>query len=153
MAFTRWIAPAALAASLGLASFAPAAQAQSMDQITQAIVNIADVAFRGGQPYYRYGDYSQDDRLVVGRDAYGRPVYYRVLRDDRYGGNGYYGNGYNTRYERSGPPYGRAYGYYNRAPGQQRVKCNPHGKCKAEYYDPRYDRRGYGYDRDDRDDD
>lgn len=32
-----------------------------------------------------------------------------------------------------------------------RVKCNKEGKCKAEYYDPRYDQRGY--DRDDDDDD
>lgn len=140
MAFTRWIAPAALAASLGLASFAPAAKAQSMDELTRTIVNIADVVFRGNQPYYRYGDYGADDRLIQGRDAYGRPVYYRVV-DDRYSGYGY-GNAYN----RSTPPYGRAYGYYNRAPAQQRVKCNKHGKCKAEYYDGRYDQRGYGYD-------
>lgn len=132
MALTRWIAPAALAAALGLASFAPAAKAQSMDELTRTIVDIADVVFRGNQPYYRYGDYGADDRLVQGRDAYGRPVYYRVV-DDRYGGYGYD--------HRGTPPYGRAYGYHNRAPGPQRVKCNKHGKCKAEYYDPRYDQR------------
>lgn len=138
MAISRWIAPAALAASLAVGGLAaPAtAQAQSYD-LTRAIVDIADVVFRGNQPYYRGGDYSQDDRLVMGRDAYGRPVYYRVVRDDRYNGYGY-NNGYRTS-----APYGRAYGYYGRAPGQQRVKCNPHGKCKAQYYDPRYDRRGH----------
>ena len=31
-----------------------------------------------------------------------------------------------------------------------RAKCNKHGKCKAEYYDPRYDQRGYERDDDDR---
>ena len=151
MALNRWIASTALAASLGLAAFAPAAQAQS-DTLTRTIIDIADVVFRGGQPYYRGSDYGPEDRLVVGRDAYGRPVYYRV-RDDRYGGYGY--DGYNTRdrYRRSGPPYGNAYGYYGRAPGQQRVKCNKHGKCKAEYYDARYDQRGYYDGRRWRDDD
>lgn len=137
MALTRWVAPAVLAATLGVASLAPApAKAQSMDAVTQAIVNIADVVFRGNQPYYRYGDYSSDDRLVMRRDAYGRPVYYRVV-DNGYN-NAYYNNGYNTTY-RTSPPYGRAYGYYNQS-NQQRMKCNKNGKCKVEYYDPRYDR-------------
>ena len=137
MALNRWIASTALAASLGLAAFAPSAQAQS-DSLTRAIVDIADVVFRGNQPYYRYGDYGQDDRLIAGRDAYGRTVYYRVPRDDRYSGYGY-----NTRQVRTSPPYGRAYGYYGRAPGQQRVKCNKHGKCVSSYYDARYDQRRY----------
>lgn len=136
MALSRWLAPATLAAALGAASLAPKpAQAQSMDDLMQVIVNVADVAFRGGQPYYRYGDYGQDDRLIMRRDRYGRPVYYRVVQDGRYN------TGYNT-----GAPYGRAYGYYNNRNAQpSRVKCNPHGKCKAEYYDARYDRRGYAY--------
>jgi hypothetical protein len=137
MALSRWLAPAVLAAGLGLASFAPApAQAQSIDAVTRAIVDIADVAFRGGQPYYRYGDYGSNDRLIVSRDRYGRPVYYRVVRSDRFDDR------YRTGYTRSTPPYG----YYGRAPGQ--VKCNSRGKCKAQYYDPRYDRHDrYGYDR------
>ncbi|GAB6195912.1 hypothetical protein [Lysobacter xanthus] len=145
MAISRFLAPAVLAAAFGAASFAPAAQAQSYD-LTRAIVDIADVVFRGNQPYYRNGDYSQDDRLVAGRDRYGRTVYYRVQQDPRYG--------YDTRTGR--PPYGNAYGYYGRNASQQRrVKCNKHGKCKTEYYDPRYDQRsygdryGYGYGRDD----
>ncbi|WP_162823831.1 hypothetical protein [Lysobacter sp. TY2-98] len=152
MALTRWVAPAVLAASLGVASLAPApAKAQSMNDLTQAIVNIADVVFQGNQPYYRYGDYSADDRLVMRRDAYGRPVYYRVVNGNN-GYNNYYNNSYNSGYYNNGyrtsAPYGRAYGYYNNQGNQQRVKCNKNGKCKAEYYDPRYDRHGYG--RDDR---
>ena len=137
MAISRWIAPAALAASLAVGAFTPApAHAQSYD-LSRAIVDIADVVFRGNQPYDRYGDYGRDDRLVAGRDRYGRVVYYRVANDG-------YRNGYNA------PPYGNAYGYRAQAPG--RVKCNKHGKCKAEYYDARYDRHDrYGYDRDDRD--
>lgn len=147
MNLSRWIAPAALAAAIGTAAFAPApAHAQSTDALTRAIVDIADVVFRGGQPYYRNGDYSSDDRLVVSRDRYGRPVYYRVVQDGRYGrpvyGNAY-GNAYGNTY---GSAYGNAYGDHD----HQRVKCNKHGKCKAEYYDPRYDHRGdagrYGYD-------
>ena len=143
MALSRWLAPAVLAAAFGAASFAPApAHAQSSYDLTRAIVDIADVVFRGNQPYYRYGNYGADDRLVVSRDAYGRPVYYRLVRDNRYNG---YNNGYRTGYVRGAPPYGRAYGYHRQAPGK--VKCNKHGKCKTEYYDPRYDRDGrYGYD-------
>lgn len=154
MATARWLAPAALAAALGVAALAPVpAQAQSADLI-RTIVDIADVVFRGNQPYYRHGDYGQDDRLVVGRDRYGRTVYYRVA-DPRYGG---YDRGYTDRYGRTSPPYGRAYGYYGNQPSQ-RTKCNKKGKCKTEYYDARYDRRGYdqraygdryyGYGRDD----
>lgn len=128
MTLSRWLAPATLAVALGAASLAPRpAQAQSMDDLLQVIVNVADVAFRGDQPYYRYGDYGADDRLIVRRDAYGRPVYYRTVPETRYGAAWR----------------GAAYRSYDRMP--QRVKCNPHGKCKAEYYDPRYDRRSYGY--------
>ena len=137
MALTRWVAPAVLAATLGVASLAPApAKAQSMDELTQTIVNIADVVFRGNQPYYRNGDYGADDRLVMRRDAYGRPVYYRVV-DNRY--NTY--NNYNSTY-RTAPPYGNAYGYYGRSQAQH-VKCDRHGKCRTEYYDPRYDQKRY----------
>ncbi|HEY4582785.1 MAG TPA: hypothetical protein VIG88_07975 [Lysobacter sp.] len=142
MALDRWIAPAVLAAALGTAALAPApAKAQSADELTRAIVGIADVVFRGNQPYYRHGDYDDDDRLVMRRDAYGRPVYYRIV-DDRYDSD-YRRPRYDAGY-RSAPPYGRAVGYYDRAPGRA-VKCNSHGKCKTEYYDPRYDRKRYGY--------
>lgn len=135
MALDRWIAPAVLAAALGAAAFAPTpAKAQSADELTRAIVSIADVVFRGDQPYYRYGDYGSNDRLMMRRDAYGRPVYYRVVD-----------NGYRTGY-RDAPPYGRAVDYYNQ-PSSRAVKCNKNGKCKAEYYDPRYDHKRYGYGR------
>lgn len=135
----RWLAPAALAAALGVAALSPApAQAQSADLI-RTIIDVADVVMRGGQPYYRHGDYSADDRLVMSRDRYGRPVYYRVS-DNRYDPR--YGS--DSRY-RNAPPYGNAYGYRNQAQG--RTKCNKHGKCKTEYYDARYDARRYQDDR------
>ena len=146
MATARWLAPAALAAALGAAALAPVpAKAQSAD-LVRTIVDIADVVFRGNQPYYRHGDYGYDDRLVAGRDRYGRTVYYRVA-DPRYGADRYG----TDRYGHTSPPYGRAYGYYGNAPGQ-RAKCNKKGKCKVEYYDARYDRdrrddRYYGYGR------
>ena len=130
---SRWLASAVLAAGLGLGAMTPApAQAQD-DALTRVLVDIADVVLRGGVPYYRYGDYGYDDRLIAQRDRYGRLVYYRMVPR--------YQSGY-----RAGPPYGNAYGYWNNGPGSRNVKCNKHGKCKVTYYDQRYDRRGY-YDR------
>lgn len=128
---TRWLASTALAAGLGMAALgAPApAHAQSDDDLVRVIVDVADVIFRGGYPYYRYGDYGYNDRLIMERDRYGRPVYYR----------------YEPRTYRSGPPYGNAYGYWRnqRRDYENRVKCDRNGRCTTRYYDPRYDRRGY----------
>jgi len=125
----RWLAPAALAVGLGFGAMTPA-PAQAQDTLTRVLVDIADVVLRGGQPYYRYGNYGYDDRLIAQRDRYGRVVYYRMVPR-------YYDDNY-----RDGPPYGNAYGYYRNA-ANRNVKCNKHGKCKASYYDPRYDRSGY----------
>lgn len=142
MSLSRYLAPAVLAASLGVAAVAAPAPAQAQsDDLVRVLVDVADVVLRGGVPYYRYGDYGYDDRLIVQRDRYGRPLYYRYVPRDGY---------------RDGPPYGNAYGYYrNRGypvTGQRITKCNKHGKCKIVYYDPRYDRDGRyrDYDRDDR---
>ena len=170
---SRWLAPAVLAAGLGFGALAPApAQAQD-DVLTRVLVDVADVVFNNGVPYYRYGNDGYDDRLVVVRDRYGRPVYYRQVP---YGYNGYNGynayNGYGnafprqaydrygrpiydryghridySHYNRNGPPYGNAYGYYGNA------KCNKHGKCKQTYYDDRYDHDGDHWGRGDHEDD
>lgn len=140
MTLSRYLVPAVLAASLGFAAIAaPApAQAQSQsDDLVRVLVNVADVVMRGNQPYYRYGDYGYNDRLIGQRDRYGRIVYYRNVPRAQY---------------RNGPPYGNAYGYNNhrRVNGPQKiVKCNKNGKCTTTYYDPRYDRDGR-HDRDDR---
>ena len=77
----RWFASVALAAGLGVAAFAPLpAQAQNDAlAMTRVLVDIADVVVNGGVPYYRYGHYGPTDRLVVERDYYGRPVYYRLV--------------------------------------------------------------------------
>lgn len=142
---SRWLAPAVLAAGLGMAVLSPApARAQSGDDLVRVLVDVADVVLRGGTAYDRNGNYGYDDRLIVSRDRYGRPVYYRNMPRDY----------------RNAPPYGNAYGYYRNAPSRQ-MKCNKHGKCKSTYYDARYDRDGrrydnrydnryYSYDRDDR---
>ena len=128
-ALSRPLLPALLAAALGLGlAAAPSAHAQN-DTLTRVLVDVADVVLRGGQPYYRGGDYGNDDRLIVERDRNGRPVYYRHAQ------------------QHQGPPYGNAYGYYRNGPGSQnapRTKCNKHGKCKTQYYDPRYDQRAQG---------
>ncbi|MDQ3617306.1 MAG: hypothetical protein M3374_01030 [Pseudomonadota bacterium] len=105
--------------------FPAPAQAQSND-LARVIVDVADVIFRNGQPYNRHGNYGHDDRLIVARDRYGRPVYYRnAPQRDVY---------------RQGPPYGNAYGYHRNGPDSRDTKCNKHGKCKVTYYDPRHDR-------------
>ena len=96
---TRFLAPAVLAAGLGAAALAAPAPAQAQsDDLVRVLVNVADVVMRGNQPYYRYGDYGYNDRLIVQRDRYGRPVYYRSVPRVAY---------------RQGPPYGNAYGYNN----------------------------------------
>lgn len=131
----RWSAPLVLAASFGAAALAPSmAHAQSSDHLARVIVDVADVIFRGDTAYDRRGQYGSNDRLIVTRDRYGRAVYHRV----------------DPRYDRSGPPYGNAYGYHGNAPGQQKkVKCDSHGRCQVKnkgrnkghyYYDARYDR-------------
>jgi hypothetical protein len=132
----RWLAPVALAAGLGMAALTPTpAHAQNGDELARVIVDVADVIFRSGTPYYRHGRDRYDDRLIVVRDRYGRPTYYRqVPRHVQY---------------RPAPRY-----YSRTAP--RHVKCNKHGKCKVKghYYDARYDRRYddryYSYDRRDR---
>lgn len=101
---SRWLAPAVLAAGLGFgAAMAPApAQAQN-DDLARVIVDVADVIFRGGYPYYRYGDrYGYNDRLIVVHDRYRRPVYYRYAPRTVV----YYRDGYRH------PPYGVAHGYW-----------------------------------------
>ncbi|MFP7723035.1 hypothetical protein [Lysobacter sp. A3-1-A15] len=135
---TRWFAPVVLAAGLGVAGLAPApAQAQSSQDVARMIVDVADVIFRGGQPYYRHGDYGRDDRLVIVRDRWGRPTYYRdAPRRSAY---------------RNGPPYGNAYGYYANGPGSRDVRCKKNGRCEVRYYDPRYDRKRWDRDDDRRD--
>ena len=132
---SRLLAPSVLALALGAGFTMPAAPAQAQsDDLIRVLVDVADVALRGGVPYYRYGDYGYDDRLVMQRDRYGRPVYYRYVP---------------VRVSvRQGPPYGNAYGY--RENGYRDVDCNKHGKCKVTYYDSRYDR--HDHDRRDRHD-
>lgn len=164
---SRWFAPAILAAGLGFGAMTPA-PVQAQDALTRVLVDIADVVINNGTPYYRYGNYGYNDRLIVVRDRYGRPVYYRQVPYgyddrvvyDRYGRRIYdqYGRriDYSSRYydgHRAGPPYGNAYGYYRNGPGSRDFKCNKHGKCKSRHYDSRHDRYWDGRRWRDRDDD
>ncbi|MBN7134824.1 hypothetical protein A7A76_08845 [Lysobacter enzymogenes] len=126
---SRWLAPVALAAGLGAAAVALPAPARA-DDLTRVIVDIADVIVRNNTPYWRYGNYGYNDRLVVVHDRWGRPTYYRNV--PRY---------VDYRYRPAPPPRyyanDRRYGdrrYYDR-------DCNKHGKCRSTYYDARYDRR------------
>lgn len=129
MNLPRWLAPAVLASSLGMAALMPGT-ARASDDLVRVLVDVADVIYHSGQPYYRYGDYGRYDRVVIVRDRYHRPTYYRyVPRDYR-------------AYHR-GPPYGRAYGYH----GKHKYK---HKKSHSDY---RYYERYGRYDGRDRRDD
>ncbi|PJK11392.1 hypothetical protein CO608_02800 [Lysobacteraceae bacterium NML08-0793] len=88
-------------------------------------VEAADVVMRGGQPYYRHGNFDADDRLYIEYDRSGRSLYYR--QGSRHAGR--YRDDYRDGYYRSG--YGDSY-----------RRCDSRGRCRVEYYDPRYDRRG-----------
>ena len=139
---SRWLAPVVLATALG--ALAPVTVRAQDDVLARVLVDIADVVFNNGVPYYRYGDYGYDDRLVVGRDRYGRPVYYRqVGYDGDHAAHGYDGYG---AYGAHVGPYGDVRPYGN-------VKCNKHGKCKQTYYDDRYDHDGDHWGRGDHEDD
>lgn len=139
----RWLATAALAAALGAGALLPS-PARANDDLIRVIVDVADIVYRSGHPYYRHGNYGYDDRLIVERDYRGRPVYYRYAPRNAHRYPPPYGNAYGHRrgsdyYSRNGfvrDPYGR----------YSRQRCDSRGRCKVEYYDPRYDR---DYDRDD----
>lgn len=128
---SRWLASVAIAAGLGMAALTPT-PARADDDLVRVIVDVADVIHRAGQPYYRYGNYGYNDRLIVVRDRYGRPVYYRQVPRSYSSNYGY------------GPPYGKAHGYWKKQqPANTRVTCDRNGRCVTRYYDPRYDRRNY----------
>lgn len=135
---SQWLAPSVLAIALGVggaAMLAPAPVRAQDQQLTRVLVELADVVLRGGQPYYRHGNYAARDRLVVRYDRSGRKVYYRLVP---VGGSGFY----NASYRRAADHR-----------GARKLKCNKHGKCKLEFYDPRYDRDHGWRDRDWGDDD
>ena len=137
MSLSRYLAPALLAASLGLVAVAaPApAQAQSQsDDLVRVLVNAADVVMRGNQPYYRHGHYGDHDRLVARRDRYGRVVYYRIVPRVAY----------RAPY-RPVAVYRTARVDFRPVVAPQRVKCNRHGKCTSTYYEARHQ---HGHDHD-----
>ena len=104
MTSSRWLFTAVLAAGLGLAAMAPT-PARASDDLVRLLVDVADVIYHGGQPYYRYGNHDRYDRVVIVRDRYQRPSYYRYVPR-------------NTRvvYQSGPPPHARAHGYYRDAP-------------------------------------
>jgi hypothetical protein len=126
---SQWLVPAVLAAGFG-AMVSVTARAQD-DGSVRVRVDVTDVVLRSGQPYYRRGNYGPQDRLVVRRDRYGRPTYYRLVPRQAYYGGGY--NGTSTVYDP-----------FDYRPPSTRVSCTSTGNCTVEYYDARYDRRGDG---------
>jgi hypothetical protein len=136
------------AVGLAIAASMPSAAKAQDDGLTRVLVNVADVVLRDGQPYYRGGQYAPDDRLIVARDRYGRPIYYRVVRRDRDGDRDrdddrdrFWDD--DDRYVVR-PTYPAYFGGID--PGAstaRRVTCNKQGNCTVTYYDPHYDRRGH----------
>ena len=67
---------ALLAAALaGAATLLPAGKAQASDVQVRVLVDVADLIFRSGRPYYYDRGYYQP--VVVEYDRWHRPVYYR----------------------------------------------------------------------------
>jgi len=83
MTLSRWLAPAALAVGLSVGALA-AMPAHAQDNTwTRVLVDAADVALRGGQPYYRYGHYRDDDRLKSAQFVHARVDQLAVLEKER----------------------------------------------------------------------
>ncbi len=145
---TRWIAPTTLAVAIGLGAVTPT-PAHAQDALTRVLVDVADVVFNNGNAYSRYGEEIPANRLVVGRDAYGRPVYYRQVRNGRYPYQQRAYDGYGRRNDDSrdndrNPPYGNAYGYYRH---HGATRCDQDGdRC----WNSRHDRHGDDGDREHR---
>lgn len=79
---SRWFVPVVLAVGLGVVGLFAVAPAQARGHhhdhhLARVIVGLADVVIRGNVPYYRYGNYGYDDRLIIVHDRYRRPTYYR----------------------------------------------------------------------------
>jgi len=71
----RWIPAALLAAALGAGAALLPARAQAADVQVRVLVDVADLIFRSGRPYYyERGHYHP---VVVEYDPWRRPVYYR----------------------------------------------------------------------------
>ena len=117
-----------LAAGLGLAALLSVPQARAVD--IRVFVDLGDLVFRGGTPYYRYG--GPYDRVHVEYIG-GRPVYYRWMPDT-------------VVYRHAPkPPRGHAWGYWENGPGSWR--CDRYGRCywdsalRVDWRDVRHDRR------------
>ncbi|KRG68585.1 hypothetical protein ABB29_12380 [Pseudoxanthomonas dokdonensis] len=134
----RWCLPALLAGGLGLAALLPAPAKAGNDDLVRVLVDVADVIYRSGQPYYRYGNYGYNDRVIIVRDRYRRPSYYRYVP--------------RTVVYRA-PPRGNAYGYYRNSPRAVRyVSYRDYDRHDDHRHDrDRHDRHDR-YDRDRHDD-
>jgi len=70
-----WMRAALLAIALGGAAAALPSKAQAADVQVRVLVDVADLIFRSGRPYYHDRGYYQP--VVVEYDRWHRPVYYR----------------------------------------------------------------------------
>ncbi|AKC88346.1 hypothetical protein WQ53_10605 [Pseudoxanthomonas suwonensis] len=72
---SAWIRGALLAGALGASAALLPAKAQAADVQVRLLVDVADLIFRSGRPYYY--DHGHYHPVVVEYDRWHRPVYYR----------------------------------------------------------------------------
>ncbi|MCR6686614.1 hypothetical protein [Pseudoxanthomonas sp.] len=72
---TRWLPAALLALGLGGGALALPVRAEAADVQVRVLVDVADLIFRSGRPYYYDRGYYQP--VVIEYDRWHRPVYYR----------------------------------------------------------------------------
>ncbi len=141
---SRWGIATMLAAGLGMSVFVAAPARANGNDWVRVAVDIADVIYHSGQPYYRHGHgYGPRDRLVVVYDRYHRPVYYREVERVVYRpaprARGYVPVYYPVHH--AAPRYD-AYRYNARHDHRYRDSRRDHRR--DDRYDARYDRRRDG---------
>lgn len=132
---SAWMRGALLAAALaGAATLLPARQAQAADVQVRVLVDVADLIFRSGRPYYYDEGYYQP--VVVEYDRWRRPVYYRYGPPPR-----------PVVVYRPAPPryYAPPRHHHHAPPPQYRVSYDDRRGYDRRDYDRRhYDNRGKG---------
>ena len=135
---TTWMRGALLAAALaGAATLLPSQKAEAADVQVRVLVDVADLIFRSGRPYYYDDGYYRP--VVVEYDHWHRPVYYRyaprpvvVYRPP-------------PRHYHAPPHYRVSYRDYDRYDGRYDDHHHGHGKKKG--HDKHHGKhRGRGWD-------
>ena len=74
---SRWVAAALLSLGVGAGTLALPSRAEAADVQVRVLVDVADLIFRSGRPYYYDRGYGHYQPVVVEYDRWRRPHYYR----------------------------------------------------------------------------